>query len=388
MVVSTFTERNNEIHCLDEASPDAELQHLVGRCVRVAPNGLLARIMSFDDPLRHATEDAGHRPRRKRARRSHLEQSIEKWKNTVKRWLAEKGYSLPNLDNSSAWVRLRTTFNAPTTPSNSVSVSSEQDMLWPRALCYYHEASPQVAPAAIPGSLPGTTDSVLRWFEGIDSAGFRDPYDVAQEWFTGKAERDKSADTQRKAKKAEEDAIRRKEEHPNVFPSSPLNTRIGTYGELQPVSGVYPTPPDGVAPGASIFAGDTPSVTGATSNVILAPGGNNPAINLSAPQEKMSADTSQQPPTSPAFATENDHFTTSGNNDDLFGDDMDEDGYEENVVGEDDFDFFDGPNDGDVDMTDAPSAPIRRPRHRRLPKRSLSLLSVQRQKRRKKHLIL
>jgi mediator of RNA polymerase II transcription subunit 13 len=48
---------------------------------------------------------------------------------------------------------------------------------------------------------------------------------------------------------------------------------------------------------------------------------------------------------------------TSGNNDDLFGDDMDEDGYAENAVGDDDFDFFDRPNDGDLEMADAPSAP-------------------------------
>jgi mediator of RNA polymerase II transcription subunit 13 len=199
-----------------------------------------------------------------------------------------------------------------------------------------------------------TSDGVLRWFESVDSTGYRDPYDIAQEWFAAKAERDKSADTQRKAKKAEEDALRRKEENHGLFPSSPLNTRMGTYGELQPVSGVYPTPPDGVAPGAPMFTSDTPSVTGAASNVILASGGTNPAINLSAPQDSVSAEPAHQPSTSPAFAPDHEPISTSTNNDDLFGDDMDEGGYEENAVGEDDFDFFDGPNDGDVDMTDAP----------------------------------
>ncbi|KAF2624534.1 hypothetical protein BU25DRAFT_493522 [Macroventuria anomochaeta] len=360
MVVSTLTERSHEIRCLDEPSSDTKLTSLVGRCVRVAPNGMLGRIVSFDDPLHVATEDPAHRPRRKRARRSNLEQNMDKWKATVRRWLAWKGYSLLNLDDSRAWVRLRTTLNTQPAASNSGLACSEQDVLWPRALCYYHEASSEATPPlSTSGNVAGTTDSVLRWFEGIDSAGFRDPYDVAQEWFTGKAERDKIAETQRKAKKAEQDAVRRKEENPGLFPSSPLNTRVGAYGELQPVSGVYPTPPDGVAPGASVFAGDTPSVTGAASNVILAPGGTNPVINLSAPQESAPAETTQQPPTSPAFAPENDQFTASGNNDDLFGDDMDEDGYEENAVGDDDFDFFDGPNDGDgdVDMTDSPSAP-------------------------------
>ncbi|KAF3039676.1 mediator of RNA polymerase II transcription subunit 13 [Didymella keratinophila] len=354
-VVSTFTERSKDIYSLDETSLDDELKALLGTCVRVAPNGVLARIMSFDDPLQASAEDAGQRPRRKKARRSNLEQSIDKWKKTVKRWLSWKGYSLPNLDNSGAWVRLRTTFSSqPTAPSSTV-VCSEQDVLWPRALCYYHRIASDAMPDVPTESSSIPTDSVLRWFESTDLAGFKDPYDVAQEWFTGKSARDKAA-AQRKAKVAKEDALQRKEEHPGLYPSSPLNTRIGTYGELQPVSGVYPTPPDGVAPGASIFAGDTPSVTGAASNVILASGGKNPAINLSAPQDSALVDIPLQTSTSPAFATENDQSATSGNNDDLFGDDMD-DGYQENDVGEDDFDFFDAPNDGDVDMADAPAAP-------------------------------
>ena len=351
LVVSTFTERNTEIHCLEELSSNTELKRLEGRCVRVAPNGMLAKVVNFDDPLNAAMEDTAHRPRRKRARRSNLEQSIEKWKNAVRRLLAWKGYSLRNLESSSSWVRLRTTFSNQSAASSSVFVTLDQDVLWPRALCYYYEASGEAAPTA-----PPATDSVLRWFEGIDGAGFKDPYDVAQEWFSGKAERDKIA-IQRKAKKAEEEAIRRKEENPGPLPSSPLNTRIGTYGELQPVSGVYPTPPDGIHPGASIFAHDTPSVTGTASNVILAPGGSNPAINLSAPQDHAPTDASQPAPTSPTFAVETDQQPITNDNDDLFGDDMDEDGYEENAVGDDDFDFFDGPNDGDVDMADAPSAP-------------------------------
>jgi mediator of RNA polymerase II transcription subunit 13 len=354
LVASTFTQRSKDIYSLDEIARDDHLKTLVGTCVRVAPNGVLARIMSFDDPLQTTAEDAGQRPRRKKPRRSNLEQSIDKWKKTVTRWLSWKGYSLPNLDNSNAWVRLRTTFNSQPAAPSVVVVCSEQDVLWPRALCFYHQVVSEALPAVPTENSSTAADNVLRWFESTDSAGFRDPYDVAQEWFTGKAARDKAA-AQHKAKVAKEDALQRKEEHPGLYPSSPLNTRIGTYGELQPVSGVYPTPPDGIAPGASVFAGDTPSVTGAASNLILASGGKNPAINLSAPQDSAPVETPLQTSTSPALATENDHSAISGNNDDLFGDDMD-DGFQENDVGEDDFDFFDAPNDGDVDMADAPTA--------------------------------
>ncbi|KAF2995351.1 mediator of RNA polymerase II transcription subunit 13 [Curvularia kusanoi] len=354
LIVSTFTERVNDMRSLDEVPSHVELTQLVGTVVRVAPNGMLGRIMSFDDPVQLVAEDTTQRPRRKRARRSNLEQSIDKWKNTVRRWLAWKGYSLPNLDQSNAWVRVRTAFNNTSTSPNTFAVSTEQDVLWPRALCYYYAPSSQSTSEAPLEDPLGASNSVQRWFEGIDSVGYRDPYDVAQEWFVGKAERDKSADAQRKAKKAEEDALRRKEENPGLFPSSPVNTRTGAYGELQPVSGVYPTPPDGVAPGAPIFASDTPSVSGTASNVILAPGGTNPAINLSAPQDIASAELTQQVSATPAFAADSESGPAANNNDDLFGDDMDEGGYEENAVGDDDFDFFDGPNDGDVDMADAP----------------------------------
>ena len=354
LIVSTFTEKVNDIRSLDNLMSAVELKQLVGTVVRVAPNGMLGRIMSFDDPLQLVQEDSAQRPRRKRTRRSNLEQSIDKWKNAVKRWLLWKGYCLPDLEHSNAWVRLRTTFDSQPATATTFAISSEQDVLWPRALCYYHRVSGDAVPPMTTEDSLETSDNVLRWFESVDSTGYRDPYDVAQEWFATKAERDKSADAQRKAKKAEEEALRRKEENHGLFPSSPLNTRIGTYGELQPVSGVYPTPPDGVAPGAPMFASDTPSVTGAPSNVILASGGTNPAINLSAPQDSVSAEPLQQPSTSPAFATDHEPIPTSNNNDDLFGDDMDEGGYEENAVREDDFDFFDGPNDGDVDMADAP----------------------------------
>ncbi|KAJ4988246.1 Mediator of RNA polymerase II transcription subunit 13, partial [Stagonosporopsis vannaccii] len=384
LIVSTLTEKNKHIRSLADISSDADLRRLVGRVVRVAPNGMLGEVMSFDDPLQLLAEETAQRPRRKRARRSNLEQALEKWKNTVKQWLAWKGYSLPDLGATSAWVRLRITINTQPASPASFLVCSEQDVLWPRALCFYHEPSDE-APRALcfyhepsdeAPTLPSSahvsphSDSLVRWFEGTDSAGYQDPYDVAQQWFMGKAEREKMADAQRKAKKADEDALRRKEDHPALFPSSPLNTRIGTYGELQPVSGVYPTPPDGVVPGAAVFTNDTscgpgtasnvilpPGGTspGTASNVILPPGGTNPAINLSAPPESAATETSQQPLTSPAAASGNHHFSTSANNDDLFGDDMDEDGYEEHVVGDDDFDFFDGPNDGDVEMPDAAS---------------------------------
>ncbi|CAO2647620.1 Nn.00g085420.m01.CDS01 [Neocucurbitaria sp. VM-36] len=359
LLVSTFTDRNLEMGCLADVTLPSDQELLVGRCVRVAPNGLLAKITSFEDPLDSIPEDIAHRPR-KRARIGSLEQSIEKWKSTVRRWLGWKGYSLPHLDKRGSWIRLRTAqMNQSTVPSPSPSpTSSDRDIIWPRALCFFYPADCNQTTAPEPCSVPTSesSDNDLRWFETRDSAGFRDPLDVAQQWFLGKPDRDKVLEARRKAKKAEEEAARRKEDRPSLYASSPLNARNGAYGDFQVVSGVYPTPPDGVVPGTAISYSDTPSVSGGTSNIILASGGNNPAINLSAPQDNANIDGQQLPLTSPVFPPLLDNFNTSSGNDDLF-EDMEEDGYGANGVNDADFDFFDGPDDDDVDMLDAPVLP-------------------------------
>ncbi|KAJ4378021.1 mediator of RNA polymerase II transcription subunit 13 [Neocucurbitaria cava] len=357
LLVSTFTNRNPEIRCVADVTLPSEQELLVGRCVRVAPNGLLARIASFEDPLDSLTEEVSQRPR-KRAKIGSLEQSIEKWKSTVKRWLGWRGYSLPNLEKRSSWVRLRTGQMNQSTVSSPAPSASDRDIIWPRALCFYYftDWTGNTAPETSTILTSEPADNDLRWYETPDSTGFRDPLDVAQQWFLGKPNRDKILEARRKAKKAEEEAARRKEDRPSLYASSPLNARNGAYGDFQSVSGVYPTPPDGVVPGTAVSYSDTPSVSGGTSNIILAPGGNNPAINLSAPQDNGHSDAQQLPMTSPVFPSGPDNFNTSSGNDDLF-EDMEEDGYGGNGVNDADFDFFDGPDEEDVDMVDASALP-------------------------------
>ncbi|KAL6172412.1 mediator of RNA polymerase II transcription subunit 13 [Exserohilum turcicum] len=352
LLLSTFTDKNHLIRCLSSVSTQLEERQLTGRCIRVAPNGLLATITSFEDPLDSVAEETGVR-HRKRTKVTTLEQNIEKWKTSVRRWLSWKGYALPDLEKRSSWVRIRTTLIPTSTVSSPASVAPERDVLWPRALCFFHVTE---EPDAIAAGINVSDSNVVRWFETPESTGFKDPLDVAQEWFLGKPDRDKILEARRKAKKAEEDAARRKEEHPSLHPSSPLNARTGAYGDLQAVGGVYPTPPDGIAPGTGVSYSDTPSVSGTASNVILAPGGNNPAINLSAPPQNTKADDQQMITTSPAVPSAADNFNTSSGNDDLF-EDMDEDGYGGDRINDTDFDFFDGPDNDDVDMLDAPALP-------------------------------
>lgn len=355
-LVSTLTQGNHSICCLDQIEHASQQEQLIGRVIRVAPNGLLASIVTFDDPLDTIAVETTSR-QKKRPRTTTVEQSIAKWKSTVIRWLGWRGFLLPDLEKRESWVRIRTTQATPFSTSSLNSSSHEWDILWPRALCFLYTPDRVEDTMGDPfsTSMSEPRSSVLRWFETASSPGFKDPLDVAQEWALGKADRDKFLEAQRRAKKAEEEAVRRKDEQVGLFPTSPLNTRTGVYGDMQAVGGVYPTPPDGVVPLSGPSHSDTPSVSGAVSNVILAPGGNNPAINLSAPQHHSQTEM-REPLTSPAFPAAPDNFNTSNGNDDLFGD-MEEEGYEGDNINDEDFDFFDAPDDEDVDMLDAPEMP-------------------------------
>jgi len=352
LLVSTSTGRHQHLKCLDVILPEDERQ-VVGKCIRVAPNGMLARISSFEDPLEVPVDDTIRKAPKKKAKTASLEQSVQNWKATVERWLGWKGYVISNLNDNSSWVRIRVAHAIKSLVVSPISASSDRDMLWPRALCFIQETE-LLDSIGLDETRGQPSPSNLRWFETSISKGFQDPLDVAQDWFLGKVDRDRILDARRKAKKTEEDAVRRKDEPSGLFPSSPFNARGGVYGDLQAVSGVYPTPPDGVAPGPGLSSVDTPSVSGG--NVVLVPGGTNPAINLSAPQDQPPTDEQQEPATSPAFPATSEPFQTSGDNDDLF-EDTDGETYGANGVNDADFDFFDGPDEDDVDMSDAPELP-------------------------------
>jgi mediator of RNA polymerase II transcription subunit 13 len=357
LVVSTFSLPKLDIHCLDEVAASDEQKQLIGRCIRIAPNGLLAQVTSFEYLVDAATEDANQKSQRKKARVNPLEQGIEKWKANVHRWLGWKGYGIPALNQRNSWVRIRIPHVSQVALPSPTPFNSCGEILWPRALCFYY-SNPLAEHAQLVSQLSlNQGENALSWFETTVSTGFKDPMDAAQQWFVGKLERDKIAEARRRTKKAEEDSARVKEESHGLFPSSPLNVRPSAYGDLQVVSGVYPTPPDGIVPGTTVSSGDTSSVTGGVTNVILASGGTNPAINISAPQETAHADSQEQqlqPLTSPAFPTNLDQYNADGENDDLF-EDMDGDEFEGNGITDADFNFFDGPDGEDDEMLDAPS---------------------------------
>ncbi|KAF2181096.1 hypothetical protein K469DRAFT_265205 [Zopfia rhizophila CBS 207.26] len=357
LVISTFSTPKPEVYRLDELKGEDAHKQAIGSTIRVAPNGLLAKVVSFEDPTDAAVEDFSHRLQRKRLKLGSLEQGIEKWKTIVTRWLKWKGYTIPNLDTKASWVKIRIGHSHQLTASSPSLMNHDQEVLWPRALCFFYNVSLSSGSGLeiLRHSVPAQRNDALEWFETSNSVGFQDPLDVAQQWFLGKPERDKAQEARRKAQLAEEEAAHPKEENAGLYPSSPLYARTGAYGDLQAVGGVYPTPPDGIAPGTGVPNSENPSVSGAAGNTILAPGGNNPGINLSAPQDTA-------PATSPEFPLPFDQFNTSlpGGNDDLFGD-TDEDVFDGNRVTDADFNFFDEPDGDDIDMMDGTVAQDSKP---------------------------
>jgi mediator of RNA polymerase II transcription subunit 13 len=202
LVVSFHSQLKPDIHCLGDATPQ-DAEKLIGTCIRVAPNGLLAKIMSFDDPLDTVTEDIPIRPQRKRVKVGPVEQGIEKWKASVTRWLKWKGYSIPDMEKKISWVRIRIAQSKRLTATSPSASTHSRDILWPRALCFVYGDTGLVS------ALADRSTNALSWYETPNSAGFKDPIDVAQQWFMGKPERDKIMDARRRAKKAEEEARKR-----------------------------------------------------------------------------------------------------------------------------------------------------------------------------------
>ncbi|ORY02683.1 mediator complex subunit 13 C-terminal-domain-containing protein [Clohesyomyces aquaticus] len=356
LVVSVSSVPRPEIRRLSEVESEEAQRDWMGRCVRVAPNGLLAKIVGFESPSEIGVEPLAHRSQRKRVKIGPVEQSIERWKTLVRRWLKWKGYSIADLDDKSSWVKLRMAHLSQVPPASPAPSSPSREVLWPRMLCLFYEELQSTRDGVDVARAP-QKERTLEWFETPDSTGFRDPLDVAQQWFMGKSERDQAFEALRKAQKAEEEAAQPKGDNHGLFPSSPLNSRTGAYGDLQAVSGVYPTPPDGVAPGVGLPSSDNSAPPGSGTNTILVPGGSHPAINLSGPQDHPSTDAHQHPAASPENPLPFDQFNSNinGGNDDLF-EDLDEDAFGPgNDITDADFSFFDEPDDEnvDVDMPDA-----------------------------------
>lgn len=387
VIVSTSSFRHPEVRQISSSLAEEAQETMVGRYIRIAPNGILARLVEFEDSLIVIDSNEVRHGQHKRPKIRNFEEEIRKWKIIVIRWLRTKGISLSGQVENKAWAKIQIAQDVLPTPaeqSPSLPIHS-REVLWPAPLCFFYDSCGNASNdlnAHVTQQTDGEgrrqpyspSDRSLDWFQTPDSTGFRDPLDLAQQWFSGKAERAKAQEARRKTQQAEVEAAQNHTDPTSLYPSSPLYSRTGAYGDLQTVSGVYPTPPDGIVSqgqgGSSSI--DVPSVSGPTTGIdgILAQTGNQPSLGLPGPLDIDPTTVHDLPGSSPeihhAFDSQQEmHFDTSIHdaNDDLF-EDMDEDVFGGTGVTEADFNFFDEPDGAEFDDmieipgTDAPVADV------------------------------
>ncbi|KAK5014743.1 mediator of RNA polymerase II transcription subunit 13, partial [Cryomyces antarcticus] len=274
------------------------------------------------------------------------------WKTIVARWLERKGVYVPGLDEDRNWAQIRLTACVAPNSVDHPPQSSQAVCIWPAALCFsYGLEQPNSLDGKVlvrgpesPLSLIGSSEDAkgLEWFQTATHSGFQDPLKLAQIWFQNKAKRDEEVEARRKERKAkeQEEAARLEAGSPadgGDYPPSPLHLR---NGELQAVSGVYPTPPDGMPnQGHSGQPTTDGTITGGDSAESPRHFGEAGSDNT------LQLDSAGQPNFHPNAGPDPDSSTNGvdgghDNDDDLFGD-MDDEIFNGPAVTDADFSFFD-----------------------------------------------
>ncbi|KAF2494486.1 hypothetical protein BU16DRAFT_618564 [Lophium mytilinum] len=366
LVISTSSKWRPDMHQLSSLGPPTS-KVKPGSVVRTAPSGNLAVFLGLELSGLSNGDNENVREQRKRPRIKNEADDIHNWKTHAKSWLARKGLGSFVQDyGTKPWARIQIASDTIPSELDSPSLANQAyELLWPSGLCFSYDSSKQGwDPAASVRTPLGLEDHLtsqnsaeqgLDWFQTPESMGYQDPLDLAQQWFCNKPERDKAQEARRKAQQAEEEA-QTKDDSNVLYPSSPLYSRTGAWGDLQPVSGVYPTPPDGVAPQGPVVssAGDIPHISGPIGSMdgMLSQDSNPRSSDLPGTNDADGTGLLGMPGTSPKLSHPFDsqpelNFSSSlhGGNDDLF-EDMDEDTFDGNGVTDADFNFFDEP-DGD-----------------------------------------
>lgn len=190
------------------------------------------------------------RQMRREARARLAQKSREdSWKSAVRTRLGHTTAVPLSLDESTTWTRVCVPSpkppveNPPRSPWERVkSSSSGHTCLWPTNLCF-ENANPCNSPQV---------DTDTDW---LKSGTYEDPLTSAEQWLTGKLERDRADLAEREKIKEEVEAKRESvaavlnnmENMPDhVSLSSPVNIR--TQDQIS-MNGIYPTPPDALPPG-------------------------------------------------------------------------------------------------------------------------------------------
>lgn len=234
------------------------------------------------------------------------------WKQQVADTLHLKGISL---DEDAEWADVELPDDDDCTP-----------FLWPSRLCLVRRsAQPSDGPSL------ADPDGWQTWNDNGQGRSYRDPLVEAEEWFTGFAER---------KFRAAEDVV--KTEGHSISSSTAAANDIGmatsppflqrTADQQAAMSGIYPTPPDGLTHQGQAQLGPQTGVSAATPSI----------TQLVDPPTAPEVFTDTQDAGDDSLAL--DDYSMDEAEEDLFGD-VGGTMFEENEVGDADFDYFDEPDE-------------------------------------------
>jgi mediator of RNA polymerase II transcription subunit 13 len=262
------------------------------------------------------------------------------WKELVMEKLELRGIHLAAIESEVRWVLVRACPTPVDNNGDALALTSAV-FYWPRALSFYHD---KVNTLHSQGrSLIAEREEVAEsdassWFAAPQQKGFIDPIRFAEDWFRGKAERDKVIE-ERRRKQRDVEATQKQVEGAALSVPSPFYTR----GDLQSAGGVYPTPPDGLPQASSASnTQDIPAVAGATVSA-------RPSVDY---QSGEGMDLDANPFTEgvklrgPSVISRGSMQLDASMNiaDDLFGDMDEDDDFVGNDITDADFSFFDEPD--------------------------------------------
>ncbi|KAI1118434.1 mediator complex subunit 13 C-terminal-domain-containing protein [Nemania sp. NC0429] len=303
----------------------------LGITVLAAPLGMFATCQLYTLTDAATTEGSlGQSPDTQHKFRS--EKDDGPWKSLCARLMQSRALSLP-MKSAYRWVALqrirRRLVEQNSDGKRTPMLGPAPSIYWPATLCFCKPLANLTING--PGELPGS--QVENNF---------DPLTTAKDWFLNAAEREAMIDQ----KKRERDALAAQEvslmDRPVQIPtgSSPLASHRPSQSGA-PISGMYPTPPDGVQ-----GVGVTPSIDG----------------NLSSPSNNATAATAadiemvSHAPAGPfveaweGTETKRERVGASFESENLFGE-LGPDMFGDNDITEADFNFFDEQPEGNIDLT-------------------------------------
>jgi len=235
------------------------------------------------------------------ARNHFMHRSIEATKTVVYNWLVRTGTAMPQ-NLQWVFVRLGVDDDQDVSKESTRNLMDARLSLWPAHLCLCKDSG-------FPAELSKDEDLIGT------SNGTIDPLDKAQSWFLGKGTRVEALETRRRKDLAEIEEAKQVEGN-GAEDRSPLYQHQNSQNVTpRDVSGIYPTPPDGLPSGL-----------------------HDPSTNI----ESQSSGVDDEMSATPTAERMSGPLEETGN-DELFGE-MDIDMFASNGLTEDDFNFFDEPD--------------------------------------------